>query len=440
MSLRKRLAISFLLWPLLATPAAAAIFNPATKILPNGLEVIVVENHRAPVALQMIWYHTGSADEDPLHPGLAHYLEHMMFKGTKDHPDQDFSAEVAGLGGEDNAFTSYDYTAFYQRVPPAALPTVMAMEAERMTGLMMAEQKFDTEKSVIQQERGERNESTPEAKFSVKLQSVLYKGHPYERPVIGTEASIAGLTRDELYDYYQAHYAPNNATLVIVGDVKAEDAFAEAEAAYGAIPSKTLPNRVRSTLTAQKPQQLTVADKNVQQPLLALAWHAPNYKHADKVNPYALDILADLMNLPDSSLQQDLVYQHEIAVSVNADYDGDKFDDGDFTVTLSPRPGMPLDKATGALKQSLAALQKAGITADQLARAKKRLIESAELARDPLSAAAYAFGVARATGETVDDVENWPDKIDAVTLADMQAALKFLAPAPAVTAKLVGSK
>lgn len=433
---------SFLLATALILPSAAqaAVFNPAVQTLPNGLEVVVVENHRAPVALHMLWYHTGSGDEDPAHAGLAHYLEHMMFKGTRNNPNQDFSATVAGLGGEDNAFTSYDYTAYFQKVPPAQLSTVMKMEAERMTDLQMSAAKFDTEKSVIQQERGERNESTPEAKFSLRLQEALYKGHPYARPVIGTQASIADLTRDQLDQYYQQHYAPGNATLVVVGDVTAADVFAQAEQAYGAVPAKDVPARVRPQLAPAKPQRLTVVEKNLRQPLLALAWHAPNYRNESQLNPYAFDILADILNMPDSRLQQNLVYRKEYAVAVSADYDGDKFDGGDFTITLSPRSGTGINKAEAALKTELSILQRDGIKQEDLDRAKRRLIESADLARDTLQSAAYAFGIARATGETINDVESWPNSINRVTLPQINAALRTLERPAAVTAKLVSKK
>lgn len=425
---------------LLATPATAAVFNPVTRTLPNGLEVVVVENHRAPVVLQMLWYHTGAADEPEDGAGLAHYIEHMMFKGTIAHPDMDFSAAVASLGGEDNAFTSYDYTAFYQKVPPAQLDQVMQMEAERMTGLKVDPQKAATERSVIQQERGQRNESTPEAKFSLKLQEALYQGHPYGRAVIGTKDSIDKLSAEQIATYYHARYAPNNATLIIVGDVAAADAIALAEKNYGGAPRRQLPARARPAIERKAPQQLTVREAQVRQPVLALAWLAPNYSAPGALNPYAFDLLENILNSPNGALAQQLIYQRGIAVDAEVSYDGNKLNEGDFTLTLSPRPDVLIDTAEAKLQKTLQTIQQKGISAAELADAKRRLIESATLARDTLTSAAYAFGTARTTGESIDDVESWPDRVEAVKLEEVNAALATLRQPADVTARLVGDK
>ncbi|MGE3769693.1 MAG: M16 family metallopeptidase [Bdellovibrionales bacterium] len=419
----------------LSGTASAAVFNPHTTTLDNGLQVIVVENPRAPVVLHMLWYKTGSADE-PAHPaGLAHFLEHMMFKGTTVEPEQDFSAAVSALGGSDNAFTGYDYTAFFQKIHPDFLPDVMHMEAERMRGLELSAEDIRIERDVVMQERAQTSTATPQDRWREKVSAAFYAQHPYSRPIIGWGNAIADFDQTNVRAYYDAQYAPNNAILIASGDIKAEAFFNLARDIYGSLPPRHIGPRQRSGNIATAPGRLTQVDKDVRQPQLVWMWPAVSARTAAHNDANALQVLAEIMNAPDGLLQKELVLEQKAAVGVSISYDESRYDATSFTVSTSPTTGHSLDNLERALKavwpQALAT-----ITEADLARAKRRLRDSAELARDNIFIPAYAFGLALTTGSTIEDVENWPDRIATVSLADIRRVAADFEGTPLLAARL----
>lgn len=421
--------------PWLATPADAALFKPAVHTLPNGMQIVVIENHRAPVVLHMLWYKVGSADEPLAHAGVAHFLEHMMFKGTTEHPDQDFSADIAALGGEDNAFTSYDYTAFFAKVHPRQLENVMRMEAERITSLELNDDDIRVERGVVQQERAQRNESTAEDRFDVEVNSLFFGTHPYARPVIGFADTIDGYAEDNIRPFYKAHYAPNNAVAIIVGDVKADDVFMLAENVYGELQPSIIPPRIRSGDILAQPLRITRAEPEVQQPQLHLLWPAVS-AHQNSRDSLALQVLTELLTSPDGNLQQDLIFKKSMAVGVDVGYDSDRLNGTSLTLSVSPRTGVSMDKLETAL---LASWQRALKNIDDAAvtRAKQRLLDTATLARDSINTPAYVFGMALTTGQSIADVENWPQNIAAVTTAEVKRVAQSFTETPRLTAQLL---
>lgn len=427
-----RLLIAFLL---LTAPAKAALFKPAVHTLPNGMQIMVVENHRAPVVLHMLWYKVGSADEPANHAGVAHFLEHMMFKGTDEHPDQDYSADIAALGGEDNAFTSYDYTAFFARVHPRQLETVMRMEAERITTLELNDDDIRVERDVVQQERAQRDEDTAESRFAVAVNRAFHGTHPYARPIIGYPDTISAYAEDTIRPFYEAHYAPNNVIAIIVGDVRAADVFALADTVYGPLVPRPVPPRVRTGTVLAEPLRITRAEAEVQQPQLHLMWPAVS-AHQNSQDSLALQVLTEVLTSPDGTLQQDLVFKNDIAVGVDVSYDSDRLNGSVVTLSASPRPGVSMTKLENAL---LASWHRALGTLDDAAvkRAKQRLLDSATLARDGIHTPAYAFGMALTTGQSVADVENWPQNIAAVTTAAVRRVAQPLTGTARLTAQLL---
>lgn len=418
-----------------ALPAQAALFKPVTATFANGLQVVVVENRRAPVVLHMMWYRVGSADEVAAEAGIAHFLEHMMFKGTKENPAQDYSAEIAALGGVDNAFTSFDYTAYFARIHPERLSDVMRMEAARMTGLRLDYDDIEVERGVVQQERAERNESSAAARFMLDMNALFYGAHPYARPIIGTRATIDDYNKRAVDAFYLTHYAPNNAILLIVGDVAAADAIAEARTIYEELPSAMLAPRVRTGALPTSPMRLTRSAAEVKQAQLHWWWPAPSARQ-DPAASLALQVLVEVLNSPDSPLQQDLVYQKPLAAGVQLDYDADRLDSSSVTLSAVPRAGTSNAVLEQALQRSwqraLAAIDEAAV-----ARAQQRLLDTATLARDSLHVPAYVFGMALTTGQSIADVENWPKNIAAVNTAAVRRAAASLRGTPLLAAQLL---
>lgn len=423
---------------LLATPAAASLFKPDVHTLPNGMRIIVVENHRAPVVQHMLWYKVGSADEKPEDAGVAHFLEHMMFKGTRQNPDQDYSAAIAALGGEDNAFTSFDYTAFFARVHPKQLETVMRMEAERIVDLELDDDDIRIEQGVVQQERAQRNEATASARFGVLVNSLFHGTHPYARPIIGFPETIDAYTESSIEDFYEAHYAPNNAIAVIVGDVKAADVFALADQIYGPLRAHDIPPRVRTGEGLAAPQRVTRSEADVRQPQLHLMWPAPS-SIQNKRDSLALQVLVETLSTADGKLQQELVYKTNLAVGVGVSYDSDRLNGSALSLSISPQDGVGMPRLEAAL---LASWRAALVNIDEAAvrRAKQRLLDTATLARDSIATPAYVFGMALTTGQTVADVEQWPQDIANVSIEDIRRVARKFLETPRLTAQLLPAK
>ncbi|MSO81350.1 MAG: insulinase family protein [Alphaproteobacteria bacterium] len=424
----------------MALPAAAKVFEPTHFTLANGLEIVVVGNHRAAVVTHMVWYRVGAADEPASRSGIAHFLEHLMFKGTTKRAPGEFSALVSRNGGRENAFTGPDYTAYYQTVAGDRLELVMELEADRMTNLTLTDAQIEPERKVVLEERGARVDSDPRSILSEQVQAAAWLNHPYRLPIIGWRHEIEALSRADIVDFYRTWYAPNNAVLVVAGDVAPEAVRALAEKYYGVIPARTVPARLRPAEPPQlAPRVVTLSDARVEQPSWSRRWLAPSHRAGERAHAYPLELLAEVLGGGATSrLYRALVVEQEVAVSAGAWYDGDAWDLGSFGIWLAPRSGMPLDRAVAALEAEVAKLLAEGVQPVEVARARQRLVDSAVFARDDLSAAARVLGEALATGKTVADVEAWPERIAVVTPAQIDAAARaVLRPAASTTGVLL---
>src|SRR6516164_6142751 len=317
---------------------------PTTFTLPNGLQVVVIEDHRTPVVTQMVWYKVGSADETPGKSGLAHFLEHLMFKGTAKHPVGEFSQTVLKIGGNENAFTSTDYTGYFQRVPRDQLPKMMEFEADRMTGLILKDENVLPERDVVLEEYNMRVANNPEARLSEQIMAALYLNHPYGRPVIGWHHEIERLTREDALAFYRRFYAPNNAILVIAGDVEANDIRPLVERNFGSIPAQpAIPaRRIRpQEPEPAAPRTVTLADPRVEQPSVRRYYLVPSATTAASGESAALDVLAQLMGSGSNSyLYRALVVDKPLAVSAGASYSSTSLDATQFSISASPKPGV----------------------------------------------------------------------------------------------------
>lgn len=420
---------------MLAAPGAARaqVFNPTTYTLANGLQVVVVENHRAPIVSHMVWYRVGAADEPAGKSGIAHMLEHLMFKGTPTIPPGEFSKIVARLGGRDNAFTSSDYTAYFQNIAADRLEAVMKLEADRMRNLTLDEQNFTTERAVVLEERRSRTDNNPSALLSEQMEAALYRNHPYHRPIIGWGSEIAALTRQDALDFYKRWYAPNNAILVVAGDVEPEKVRALAETYYGPLKPEDIPARIRADEPPQvAPRTVTLEDPRVQQQSWSRLYMAPSYTAGDKAAPYALQVLSEILGGGATSrLYTSLVVTQGLAASAGAWYDPSALDHSTFGMAATPRPGVPLPKLEAALEKEVQAALDKGLTAAEVEQAKARLKANVAYARDSLHTGARVLGEALTTGQSVADVEAWPQRIAAVTPEQVNAAAKAVLDAKA---------
>ena len=408
-------------------PAAAQVFNPTTYRLDNGLQVVVVENHRAPIVSHMVWYRVGAADEVPGKSGIAHLLEHLMFKGTPSVPPGEFSKIVARMGGRDNAFTSSDYTAYYQNVAADRLEAVMKMEADRMRNLTLDDSNVTTERAVVEEERRSRTDNNPQALLAEQVEAALYLNHPYRRPIIGWASEIAKLSRQDALDFYKRWYAPNNAILVVAGDVQPEKVRQLAETYYGPLKPENVPERQRIEEPPPVAARIvTLSDARVQQPSWSRSYLAPSYaSSADKAQPYALEVLAEILGGNTTArLYKSLVVEQGVATSASAWYDPSSLDHTTFGVAATPRPGIAMDKLQAAMDKEIARVLEKGIDAAEVERAKERLRANVVYARDSLHTAAQVLGQALTTGQTVEDVEAWPARIAAVDAAQVNAAAR----------------
>ncbi|MBK1699193.1 M16 family metallopeptidase [Rhodovibrio salinarum] len=418
----------------------AQIFNPETFTLDNGLQVVVVTNRRAPIVTQMLWYKVGSADEPIQKAGIAHILEHMMFKGTEKHPDGEFSDIVARNGGRENAFTSYDYTGYYQTVAKDRLGLIMELEADRMENLELQPEDVKTERQVVMEERAQRVETNPSGKLSEMANASLFLHHPYGTPIIGWKQTLETVSADDMQAFYERWYAPNNAVLVIAGDVTAEEVRPLAEKYYGPIPKAEVPDRDRIAEPKQNaPRRVELESSRVRQPSLSIRYLAPSYNTADDaVTPYALQLLSEVLGGgPTSRLYERLVVEDAVAVSAGSWYSPSSVDTTDFGFYISPRPDIDLAKAEQALRAEIETLLSEGVTKQEVANAIDRLRADAVYAQDDVNTAPRVIGQSLVTGRTVEDIEAWPQRISEVTPEQVEAAAKqVLDPDSSVTAVL----
>jgi len=415
---------------------------PATFTLGNGLQVVVIPDHRTPVVTQMIWYKVGSADETPGKSGLAHFLEHLMFKGTSKHPAGEFSQTVLRIGGNENAFTSTDYTGYFQRVPREQLAKMMEFEADRMTGLILKDENVLPERDVVLEEFNMRVANNPEARLTEQIMAALYLNHPYGRPVIGWHQEIEKLDREDALAFYKRFYAPNNATLVIAGDVEAEDVRPMVERTFGVVAAQ--PAIAARRLRPQEPEPaaprtVTLSDPRVEQTSVKRYYLVPSAATAAAGESPALDVLAQLMgNGSNSYLYRALVVDRPLAVSASAGYQGTSLDATQFMISASPKPGVEFSQIEQVIDGVISDVGQNPVRAEDLERVKTQLIAEAIYAQDNQATLARWYGGALTTGLSIADIRSWPDRIRAVTAEQVRdAAQKWLDRKRSVTGYLI---
>ena len=414
--------------------------NIRTGRLANGLEIVVIPDHRAPVVTHMVWYRNGSADDPVGKSGIAHFLEHLMFKGTATHPQGRFSETVAELGGQENAFTSNDYTAYFQRIAKEHLGTLMGFEADRMTGLVLSDEVVDPERDVVLEERRMRTDTDPSQQLSEAVQAALFPSHPYGKPIIGWKHEIETLDRRDALAYYDRFYTPENAVLIVAGDVDFETVRRLAEESYGRIPARgEAPVRRRPQEPPPHAHRLvTLADAKVEQPSAQRVYLVPSYRTGGR-DAMALEVLAHHLGGGQTSLlYRALVLEQRIAVAAGAYYMGTSLDDTRFYVWAMPGEGVTLEALDRAVDAVVAEAATSLAAADDLARAKTRLVADAVYAQDSQATLARWYGAALTTGLSAEDVARWPDEIEAVTAEAMRdAAASYLSKKRAVTGFLL---
>lgn len=411
--------------PTFAGPAAP----PATtfeKTLANGLRVIVREDRRAPSAVHMVWYRAGAMDEKDGTSGVAHVLEHMMFKGTKTLKPGEFNQRVAEAGGRDNAFTSLDYTAYFQIVPKAALPEMMRLEADRMANLQITPEEFASEVQVVMEERRLRTDDKPESRVYEALNAAAFNAHPYRRPIIGWMDDLQNMTWQDAQDWYRSWYAPNNAYVVVVGDVDHQEVFRLAEQTYGQHKAQPLPARKPQNEPAQEGLRRVTVKAPAQLPYLLMAWKAPKLKDIEKDRDvFALEVLSALLDGNDAArFPKSLVRGAKIAQSAGAGYDATVRGETMFMLAGQPAAGKTVAELESALRAQLKRIQDEGVTAQELKRIKTQTIAGQVYKRDSLMAQAMEIGHTEASGVHWRDIDTLLEKIRSVTAEEVQAVAK----------------
>ncbi|TVR95439.1 MAG: insulinase family protein [Rhodospirillales bacterium] len=417
-------------WP----GARAQVFQPDSFTLDNGLRVVVVSDHRIPVVTHMVWYGVGAAHEPPGFSGIAHFLEHMMFKGTETVEPGVFSRQVARVGGRENAFTSYDFTGYFQTIAREHLEMVMELEADRMTNLTITLEQVEVERQVILEERRQRVDNNPSAILAELADAALFLNAPYRRPVIGWEHEIEAIGLDDLLAFYRQWYTPANAVLVVVGDITAEELGPMAERHYGAIPAADTPTwQIQKEPPQAGPRHAKLFDARVQEPAWSRTYLAPGYlsgvSAGEKPDPerfaYPLQVAARILGTgPTSRLYQRLVVTEGLAVSAGASYSPSVLGPARFVVFARPRPGVSLEDLDAAVDAILAETVDGGFSEEEVDRAKRRMLADAVYARDSVGTAAQVLGQALVIGLTAEDVEAWPERIDRVTAEQARIALE----------------
>jgi zinc protease len=424
-----------------AMPALGASGEPPQLAqLANGMQVVVVEDRRAPAVTVMVWYKAGAADEVTGKSGIAHFLEHLMFTGTEKFPDGQFDALITRQGGSNNAFTSHDVTAYHQNVGSARLAPILELEADRMTNLVLDEARVAKERQVILEERNSSIDNQPGEKLSEQMNAAMFQNHRYGVEVLGWRHEMEALSLADAMTWYKTHYTPSNAILVVAGDVDMSTLKPLAETYFGTIPSRPVPQRTR----AKEPppvaaRRVELRDPQVTQAELRRAYLAPSYVTGGEDFGVAMAVVADILGGGSSSiLYRELVQNQRLAVSVSASYDGEAIDDSTFDIALTPAPGVPLAKLEMALDRVLARAIADGGMDIAIARAKTRLRAATIFARDDRETQANTYGWALAIGRSIADVHQWPDRVAKVNKAAVDAAArKVLRPERSVTGLLL---
>nr|WP_232222889.1 pitrilysin family protein [Sulfitobacter guttiformis] len=408
--------------------------------LENGMQVVVVEDHRAPVVQHMLWYRAGSADEPKGSSGVAHFLEHLLFKATDKMEAGELSKTVAANGGRDNAFTSYDYTAYFQRVAADRLELMMSMEADRMKNIRLTPENIATERDVIIEERNQRTENNPQALFSEQMDAAQYLNHRYGTPIIGWMHEMEELDLEDALGFYELYYSPNNTVLVVSGDVTPDEVRSMAEKHYGPIPlNPDLPGRLRTEEPRQNAERRVIfRDARVAQPYVSRSYLVPERDSGAQETAAALTILADILGGGTTShFTEKLQFDTQVSTYTAAWYSGISLDDTTFTMIIVPSEGVSLQDGEAALDKAFAEFMDTGVDAEQLERIKLQIRASEIYAQDNVDGIANRYGRALTSGLTVEDVAAWPDILDAVTADDIMEAAQLLRREASVTGWLL---
>ena len=407
--------------------------------LNNGLKLVVQEDHRSPVVVSQVWYRAGSLDEVNGKTGVAHVLEHMMFKGTKRIPAGQFSRLVAAAGGKENAFTGADYTCYFQQLEKSHLPLSFKLEADRMANLIITDAEFAKEIKVVMEERRWRTEDKPQSKVNEQFQSTAFKAHPYARPVVGYMNDLENMTAADAREWYNTWYAPNNATIVVVGDVKAQDVLKLAKQHFGQLKAKKLPARKPQTEPTQIGERRIVVKAPGKLPYLTMGYHVPTLIGVELSSvpsapgtaeqawePYALDVLAGVLSGNDSArLNQKLVRETSLAVDVGAGYDStSRGREALFELVGTPSEGKTVAELEAALIAQIELIKSGGVTQQELDRVKAAVIASDVYQRDSMFYQAMQIGQLETMGYSWRLLKEYPDKLKAVTSEQIQAVAK----------------
>ncbi|RTL49239.1 MAG: insulinase family protein [Rhodocyclaceae bacterium] len=400
--------------------------QPFEKTLANGLKVVVQEDHRAPTVVNMVWYRAGSIDEKDGTSGVAHVLEHMMFKGTQKVGPGEFSKRVAAAGGRDNAFTSRDYTAYFQQVPKERLGEMMALEADRMGNLQLTDKEFAPEIKVIMEERRMRTDDQPTALVGEVLNAVAFQAHPYRRPVIGWMDDLEHMTAEDARHWYRSWYVPNNATVVVVGDVKHEEVFRLAEKYYGGYKARPLPERKPQNEPEQVGIKRVTVKAPAKLPYLLMAWKTPKLNDVEKDRePYALEMLAAVLDGHSAArLPKHLVRETRIAQSAGAGYDSTLRGESQFVLDGQPSEGKTVAELEAALRSEVKRIQDEGVSTEELERVKTQIIAGQVYKRDSMMGQAMEIGQAETIGLGWRSIDRTLEKLRTVTPEEVQAVAK----------------
>jgi zinc protease len=406
--------------------AGSACANPYEMKLANGMRVIVKEDHRAPTAVHMVWYRAGAMDEKDGDSGVAHVLEHMMFKGTQKLKAGEFNRVVAEAGGRDNAFTSLDYTAYFQIVPNTALPKMMELEADRMANLRLTAADFASEVKVVMEERRQRTEDNPQSLVWEAMNAAAWRAHPYRRPIIGWMNDLENMTWQDAHDWYRRWYVPNNAYLLVVGDVDHRKVFRDAERSYGRVKARALPVRKPQVEPEQTGIKRVTVKAPAKLPYIAMAWKVPRLKDVEHDRePYALEVLAGVLDGNDAArFSKSLVRGRKIAQSAGAGYDGTVRGEAMFILDGQPAEGHTVAELEAALRAELKRVADEGVKEDELARIKTQVIANEVYKRDSMMAQAMEIGRFEASGFHWRDYDKLLEKLRAVTAEEVQAVAK----------------
>jgi zinc protease len=419
--------------------ASASSAKASQFTLQNGLDLVVIPDHRAPVVTHMVWYRVGGADDPPGLSGAAHFFEHLMFRGTKAVPNGELSKTVTRNGGQDNAQTSHDYTVFFQRIAKDRLALMMGLEADRMVNLDLSEGNVATERNVVLEERHLRIDSDPQARVEEQMEAALHLSHPYGRPVIGWEAEIRRIGRAEASDFYQHHYAPNNAIVVVAGDVKPDEVEKLAQEKYGSVAQHQLVPRVDVPPPPRLAEtRLNFALAGTTLPQLLRMYRMPGYVSGPRGTAEAIEVMTAILgDGPTSRLYKTLVVDKKLAVDAGASYDGHNRGPGEFMVYAVPRQGVSFDTLESAMDQVIATMLRAAPEAGEFGRAKVKLVAEYTYRHDNQYLLAQDYGTALVIGLSLADVEDWPNRIRAVQAADVRkAAQNFLIKEESVTGRM----